>query len=148
MNPDIIPMTIDDYDEVARLWVNAEGVGLHDFEDSREGIALYLDRNPGMSFVAKYNGILIAAVLCGHDGRRGSINHLAVSPEYRGQGIGKALVNRCLSELQKAGIRKCNIVVFQDNTSGLEFWHKFAWKEREDLVFMQHMTVFDVNLSE
>lgn len=148
MNPDIIPMTIDDYDEVARLWVNAEGVGLHDFEDSREGIALYLDRNPGMSFVAKYNGILIAAVLCGHDGRRGSINHLAVSPEYRGQGIGKALVNRCLSELQKAGIRKCNIVVFQDNTSGLEFWHKLAWKEREDLVFMQHMTVFDVNLSE
>lgn len=140
MNPEIIPMTIDDYDEVACLWENAEGVGLHEFEDSREGIALYLDRNPGMSFVARQNGTIIAAVLCGHDGRRGSINHLAVNPEYRGQGTGRALVTRCLSELQEAGIRKCNIVVFQENISGLEFWRRLDWKEREDLIFMQHMT--------
>lgn len=140
MNIDIYPMTIEDYAEVATLWQGVNGVGLHDHEDSSEGIAAYLSRNPGMSFVARHNGRLIGAVLCGHDGRRGSINHLAVDPEYRKQNIGRILVDRCLFELAKNGIQKCNIVVFRDNTSGLEVWKKLGWNEREDLTFMQIKT--------
>jgi N-acetylglutamate synthase len=93
MNCDIVPMTIADYDEVIKLWQNVEGVGLHDYEDSREGISFYLDRNPGLSFVARQAGLLVGAVLCGHDGRRGSINHLAVALEFRMHSIGKMLVD-------------------------------------------------------
>lgn len=143
MRVDIVSMSISDYDGVANLWESVEGVGLHDFEDSREGIALYLDRNPGMSFVARENGAIVAAVLCGHDGRRGSINHLAVSPEYRRQGIGKALADRCLYELRSAGIRKCNILVLQENASGRGFWSRLGWNVREDLLHMQHLTVVE-----
>lgn len=137
MSIKIIPMTIADYDEVAQLWRNVEGVGLHDYEDSREGIALYLDRNPGMSFVARQDGRLLGAVLCGHDGRRGSINHLAVAHEFRKQAIGRALVDRCLAELKKNGIRKCNIVVFRENAPGREFWARLGWYERDNLMPMQ-----------
>lgn len=137
MNIDIKSMTITDYDEVAHLWANTDGVGLRDFEDSCEGIASYLDRNCGMSFVARRDGKLVGAVLCGHDGRRGCIYHLAVASEYRRQGIGKTLLNRSISELRAAGIRKCNIVVFKTNSSGQEFWRKLNWNGREDLMFMQ-----------
>ncbi len=137
MNIDIYRMTIADYDEVAALWQGMDGVGLHDHEDSFEGIAAYLSRNPDMSFIARNNGRLVGAVLCGHDGRRGSINHLAVAPEFRKQNIGRTLVDRCLCELAKNGIRKCNIVVFRDNISGMEVWKKLGWNEREDLTFMQ-----------
>lgn len=140
MSIEIAPMTISDYNEVALLWQSVEGVGLHDFEDSREGIALYLDRNPGMSFIARQDGRLVGAVLCGHDGRRGSINHLAVANEFRRQAIGRTLVDRCLSELKKIGVRKCNIVVFIDNVSGREVWKRLGWREREDLVPLQTQT--------
>ncbi|MHB1457763.1 MAG: GNAT family N-acetyltransferase [Armatimonadota bacterium] len=140
MSIDIKPMNIADYNEVAHLWQNTEGVGLHHFEDSREGIMLFLNRNPDMSFIARHDGKLVGAVLCGHDGRRGSINHLAVAEEYRRQGIGRSLVSRCLLELRLAGIRKCNIVVFAGNGSRLETWKRLGWIQREDLVFMQSST--------
>ena len=47
-------MAADDYDEVLRLWRDTEGIGLHEDEaDSRAGIARYLERNPGLSSVAR-----------------------------------------------------------------------------------------------
>lgn len=67
-------MTIQDYDEVLALWRTSEGVGLSD-ADSDEGVARFLDRNPGLSFVARDGEHLVGAVLCGHDGRRGYIHH-------------------------------------------------------------------------
>jgi len=134
---EIVPMEIADYEEVVRLWRSVEGVGLHDYEDSREGISFYLERNPGLSLVARQSGVLVGAVLCGHDGRRGSINHLAVALGFRLQAVGRMLVDRCLTELQLIGIRKCNIVVFRENESGRAFWKRLGWDEREYLVPMQ-----------
>ena len=78
-----------------------EGVGLSD-SDSKENIQLYLNRNPGLSLIAEQENELVGAILAGHDGRRGYLHHLAVSPDYRRQGIGKLLVNSCLKKLKQA----------------------------------------------
>ena len=70
--------TIDLYEEVIFLWNQCDGIGLSD-ADSRGSIKAYLERNPGMSFVASENGNIVGAILCGHDGRRGYIHHLILS---------------------------------------------------------------------
>lgn len=140
MKHDISAMTAADYEEVIALWSDSDGIGLHDYEDSREQISEYLRRNPGLSFVARDRGRLIAAVMCGHDSRRGMINHLAVHPDYRWNGLGRTLVDLCLAGLAEAGVRKCNIVVKHDNASGQDVWRRLGWDEREDLVFMQKKT--------
>ncbi len=111
----IHPMTIADYDQVLALWQQCEGVGLG-AADSRDNIAAYLIRNPNMSFIARSDESLIGAVLCGHDGRRGYLHHLAVHPTARRQGIARQLVDRCLRELQRAGIAKCHLFVFSPVT--------------------------------
>jgi len=72
-------MTTQDYDEVLTLWRSSEGVGLSD-ADLEEGVAHFLDRNPGLSFVARDGEHLVGAVLCGHDGRRGYIHHRSAEP--------------------------------------------------------------------
>ena len=59
--------------------------------DSKDDIARFLERNPGLSFVARDNGQLVGVVLCSHDGRRGYIDQLAVRKSHRRQGIGKGL---------------------------------------------------------
>ena len=115
-------MTIQDYDEVLSLWQASEGVGLSD-ADSEEGVACFLDRNPGLSFVARDGEHLVGAILCGHDGRRGYIHHLAVSKPHRCQGLGRALVERCLSALRGDGIGKCHIFVFADNQDTVSRHH-------------------------
>ena len=135
--PTILPMTIADYDEVIALWRASEGVGLSR-ADERPAIERFLQHNPGLSFVAREGGRLLGAVICGTDGRRGYLHHMAVAPESRRQGIGTRLAETCLSALHEQGIDKCHLFVFAANRSAREFWARIGWKERVELVIMSH----------
>jgi ribosomal protein S18 acetylase RimI-like enzyme len=132
----ITKMQIKDYDEVFSLWKNTEGMGLHSDTDSKKGILRYLKRNPGMSFVARENGRLVGTVLCGQDGRRGHLYHLAIDRSYRKKGIAKALVNRALSKLAAIGFSKCTLCAFVKNYAGRKFWRHTGWTERPDIIMM------------
>jgi ribosomal protein S18 acetylase RimI-like enzyme len=120
-------MTIGDHRHAHRIWKNARGICVV-AEDSRGGIALYLSRNRGLCFVATVDREVVGTVLCGHDGRRGILRHLAVKPAFRNRGIGSALAARCLAVLSRQGIRKCNLYVMRDNPSGMRFWERMGYR--------------------
>ena len=130
---DIEPFEMSDYDGAYAVWEQTEGIGLSE-ADSRENISLYLERNPGMSFVCRNGRTIVGTVLAGHDGRRGYVHHLAVVEESRNSGIGGGLLSACVESLRKAGIAKCHLFVFGDNQPGKQFWGRRGWKERDDLV--------------
>lgn len=121
-------------EEVLKFWSHIPGIHLHDNgEDSVEGIQAYLNRNEGFSFIAKDEGKIVGAIMCGHDGRRGLIHHLAVDTNYRRQGIGTRLLTMALNQLKEAGITKCALFVLKDNQAGEAFYQSQGWKE-EDIV--------------
>ncbi|HVO40678.1 MAG TPA: GNAT family N-acetyltransferase [Spirochaetia bacterium] len=137
---------IEDYEKAYELWESSEGIGLS-AADSRENIAVFLEHNPGLSFVAVPASAagagagspeLLGAVLASCDGRRGFLYHLAVARSARGQGIGRALVDRSLAALAGAGVRKCHLFVARDNPAGKRFWEKAGWEERTTLFVMSH----------
>ncbi|MGB3122669.1 MAG: GNAT family N-acetyltransferase [Pseudomonas sp.] len=130
--PTLRGMTSADYQAVLELMQNTPGISLRD-ADSREATERYLARNPALSFVAEAEGRLIACVMCGHDGRRGYLQHLLVLPEHRRQGIAQALVARCLAALEQLGIQKCHLDVFKTNTSAAHFWQGQGWMLRTDI---------------
>jgi ribosomal protein S18 acetylase RimI-like enzyme len=132
MQVDIFEFTITDYQNVISLWKSCEGIGLSG-ADSKDNMEAYLRRNPGMNFIAGYQNEIIGAVLCGHDGRRGYLHHLAVHPDYRMQGVGRLLVERCVTALQRIGIQKCHLFIFNSNNEGIRFWEKIGWIRREDI---------------
>ena len=132
LNIDIIQFDISLYDEVLALWQECEGIGLSD-ADSRENINKYLERNPGMSFIALSSGRIVGAILAGHDGRRGYIHHLAVHPDYRREGLARRLVDRSIEVLRNSGIRKCHLFIFNNNNDGLAFWKAIGWEHRSDI---------------
>lgn len=117
------PLSLDDYDAVYRLWADTEGLSLGE-EDTREGIAFYLRRNPGLSFVAVRQGEFVGTLLCGHDGRRGILRHLAVDRAHRRQGIAQRLVREGLAALAGEGITRCNLAVLTVNAEGQRFWER------------------------
>ena len=82
----------------------------------------YLLRNPGLSFVAVASDALVGCVMSGHDGRRGYLQHLMVLPSHRNQGIASSLVENCLGGLERLGILKSHIDVFQTNTLAQHYW--------------------------
>ena len=129
----IVEMNIGHYEDVLRLWHRCEGVGLDKKIDNKNKAAIYLARNPGLSFVALDKQKVIGAVLCGHDGRRGYLYHLAVADEFRNKGAGRRLVQKAVSKLRSIGIRKCHAFVFRDNVKGNKFWKRMGWTQRNDL---------------
>jgi ribosomal protein S18 acetylase RimI-like enzyme len=129
-------MRSGDHSEVLALWRACDGIGLS-AADGRGAVAAYLRRNSGMSFVAVARGRIVGAVLCGHDGRRGYLHHLAVRKRWRRRGIGAALVEAALARLHAARIQKCNLFLFDDNEPGRAFWEGRGWTARRDLVLLQ-----------
>lgn len=128
-------MTIEDYDKVYELWINTPGMGLNSRDDSREGIAKYLDRNPETCFVAEDDGKIVGVIISGHDGRRGYISHTAVALSARKQGIGTRLVESAMEAMKREGIAKVALVAFERNQTGNAFWENRGFTVRTDLVY-------------
>ena len=126
------PFTLDDHAGAMALWQRTPGVGLS-AADERDAIGAYLARNPGSSFVAERNGVLVGTLLGGHDGRRGLIHHLVTDPTLRRQGVARALVERGLQALRAQGIDKCHLMVFADNAEGQAFWAGMGGQRRDEL---------------
>ena len=128
-------MKIDDYEQVYELWMSCAGMGLNNLDDSKEGIEKFLKRNPDSCFVADVDNNIVGVIIVGNDGRRGYIYHTAVNPQYRKQGIAKSLVDTAMTALQKIGINKAALVVFDRNEVGNDFWEKMGFIVRDDLVY-------------
>lgn len=120
--------TIPDYDAAVHIWQRVEGVEIAEGDD-RKGIAEFLARNPGLSRVAIDGPAIVGVALCGHDGRRGHIYHLAVDPAYQGRGLGKRLLSECLDGLRSVRVQRVIILVADDNQRGSEFWKRYGWEE-------------------
>lgn len=125
----ITTMTVKDLPEAIKLWSISFKAGYSSGFDTAERLTLYLKRNPGLSSVAKNSkGELIGALLAGHDGRRGSIYHTAVYPQYRGKGIGRTLQERSINALKKEGITTGFLMISTHNPGSREFWENTGWK--------------------
>lgn len=133
---EIRKLSIEDYEKIYALWLSCAGMGLNDLDDSKEGIAKFLVRNPETCFVALDNsGTVTGVILAGNDGRRGYIYHTAVHPGYRKQGIGRSLVQHTMDALEACGIHKVALVVFERNETGNAFWEKIGFTVRNDLTY-------------
>jgi ribosomal protein S18 acetylase RimI-like enzyme len=120
--------SIDDYDAVLQLWQRVEGLELAEGDD-KEGVAHFVARNPGLSRVAICDCKVVGVAMCGHDGRRGHIYHVAVDPTYRRYGLGKRLVQECLDGLRRVGVMRAIILVADYNVGGAEFWKRGGWED-------------------
>jgi ribosomal protein S18 acetylase RimI-like enzyme len=136
------PLTIDDYDQLRTLWLTIKGFRIRTVDDSREGVARFLERNPLTSVAAIADKSLVGSILCGHDGRQGCFYHVCVDVSYRCQGVGTAMVQYCMDALAAQGITKVKLIAFTANDLGNTFWHALGWTKREDLFY------YDITLNE
>ncbi|ELP6741343.1 GNAT family N-acetyltransferase [Vibrio vulnificus] len=129
---EIREMNIADYDDVIKLWGQTEGMSLRD-ADSKESINNYLIRNPNLSFVAVSGNEIVGAVLVGTDGRRGYLQHLAISTNFRGKNLGRDLVSQAISALADVGVPKTHLFVYNENVNAQQFYEKLGWFPRDEV---------------
>ena len=132
---DIRRMEISDYEQALDLWKRTAGMGLSAADEKQE-IEKFLKKNSALCFSAFDGKKMIGTILCGEDGRRGYLYHLAVDENYRKTGIGKNLVQNSLDALKEMGIQKCHLFVIADNETGIAFWDHIGWELRKDIEVM------------
>ena len=132
---EIREFSINDYDAAIELWQRVEGLEIAEGDD-REGMTQFLARNPGLSRVATDGSAIVGVALCGHDGRRGHVYHLAVDPAYQGRGLGKRLLDESLADLRRTGVKRVIIMVADDNASGRQFWKRSGFEEISGAIAM------------
>lgn len=74
--------------------------------------------------------------MCGHDGRRGLLYHLAVDPAWRRRGVARRMAERCREGLAAEGIAHCFLFVLSENESGRRFWESMGWEPMTHVVAM------------
>ncbi len=136
---DIRAMVAADYPRAVDLWQRTKGIGLNE-SDTESAIGAFLERNPELSALATTpTGDVIGVVLCGHDGRRGYLHHLAVARSHRGGGVARSLIEFCFARLADANIPKCNIFVYRENEDGVGFWRHNGWAEQTWKIFQKRV---------
>ena len=128
----IRPMRPDDYEQVHALWLTIQGFGIRSIDDSKEDVLRFIRRNPETSVVAVYDGEIIGTILCGNDGRQGTLYHVCVARHMRRMGIGTQMVGYCMRALRDLKINKVSIVAYTNNDAGNAFWNGIGWKKRRD----------------
>ncbi len=133
----IMPMTVEDYDDVHALWLTIRGFGIRALDDSREDIRRFILRNPTTSVVARADGKIVGSILCGSDGRQGALYHVCVAREYRRRGIGTHMVGYCMHQLRLMGINKVSLIAFATNDAGNAFWKQIGWTRKSDVNYYE-----------
>lgn len=138
-------MNIADYDELFELWSHTKGMGLRSLDDSAEGIAKFLKRNPTTCFVVELDKKIVGGILGGNDGRRGYIYHTVVSEIHQKKGLGKLLVQTVLKAYAEDGINRVALVVLGWNQAGNGFWKSLGFEDRSDLVY-RNISLNEINI--
>ncbi len=133
----IQPMTVDDYGDVRALWLTISGFGIRTLDDSPADIRRFILRNPTTSVVARVGDRIVGSILCGSDGRQGSLYHVCVAREYRRRGIGTKMVGYCMQQLKLMGINKVSLIAFTRNDAGNAFWKQIGWTRKTDVNYYE-----------
>ena len=81
--------------------------------------------------VAVRNGQLIGTTMAGFDGHRGWVYYVAVHPDERRQGIGKALMYAAEQALAELGCGKVNLQVRAGNDAVVAFYQSLGYSVEE-----------------
>ena len=125
-----------DYSQVVEVW-QAAGLGVDDYDDSWSRLKQLVEKNQGGCLVAANEGQILGAVLGTYNGQRAWVYHLAVKPEYQGQGIGKALMVKLEEWCQRVGAKKIKLAVLKTNNQVIDFYQKLSYEREDDAVTLE-----------
>ena len=63
----------------------------------------------------------------------GCIQNVGVSPSHRGQGLGRALIQRCLLGFQSAGMKRVTLEVTANNSAAVELYRDLGFRATRTL---------------
>ncbi|MER5559812.1 GNAT family N-acetyltransferase [Streptomyces sp. NPDC002506] len=119
----------EDLDAVLAFWKTAaEGISI---SDDRAGVERLVARDPDALILAELDGELAGTVVAGFDGWRCHLYRLAVHPDRRRNGIGRALLAAAEDRFTALGGRRADAMVLVRNERAQHAWAAAGYKAEE-----------------
>ncbi|MDB5515761.1 MAG: acetyltransferase [Tardiphaga sp.] len=129
----IAPLEDADIAAVVALW---QRCGLtRPWNDPQADIALARQESNSTILLGRDGDAVAASVLVGHDGHRGAVYYVAVDPDHRDKGFGRAIMTAAEDWLRARGILKLNLMVRGDNAQVKAFYETLDYEEQERIVY-------------
>jgi ribosomal protein S18 acetylase RimI-like enzyme len=128
-------MTLKDYDAVLTLWSQGEISIRPQGRDSRKNIRWQLQQPTSLYFIAEDKGEIVGAILGTHDGRKGWINRLVITPAYRQKGIAKRLVEEVEQRLATRGINIVAALIEEGNDTSMHVFERLGYTKHSDILY-------------
>ncbi len=112
--------TVEESNAVIDLWDRC-GL-LRSWNDPKLDIDRKLTDQNGCFLVGHDGPRLVASIMVGYDGHRGSINYLAIDPAFAGRGYGTEMMKAAEQFLISLGCPKINLCVRKGNEAAVEFY--------------------------
>lgn len=123
---EIRPFEATDTEDVVALWASA-GL-LVDSNDPYLEIGRKVAHSPDQFFVGLRGLSIVATVMVGYDGYRGSVNFLAVGPTEQGTGVGAAMMLHAEQVLASVGCAKIGLQVHASNADAIGFYEAIGYR--------------------
>ena len=130
---DIAGITDGDIADVIALW---QRCGLtRPWNDPASDIALARRNANSTILVGRADGAVVATAMVGHDGHRGWVYYVAVDPDWRMKGFGRAMMDAAEASLRAAGVPKLQLLVRRENAKAGAFYQSIGYEEADTIVF-------------
>lgn len=129
MNVEFKTPSIEDYDRILELWDEADLPYKPEGRDRKKNIERELEEQPEY-WIGAYKGDELVGIIFGtDDGRKGWLNRLSVDKKYRGQGIGKELVERLEQIFEDEGFKIWAVLIEPDNPEAMDFFEHLNFED-------------------
>lgn len=126
----IRPLDPSDYESVLEIWQAVDLI--RPWNDARADL-LRAMRGPDSTVLGGYQPgeTLIATAMVGHDGHRGWVYYLAVTPERQHEGHARRIMQACEQWVRERQIPKIQLMVRSDNNDVVTFYETLGYETSE-----------------
>jgi ribosomal protein S18 acetylase RimI-like enzyme len=132
---EIRKLTINNYEEIIKLWTRASLPYKQKGRDRKEAIAAEMRANPNFFLGAFEDNRLIGMIIISCDMRKGWLNRLAIDPDYRHRGIAKTLIAESEKILRKRGFRIFCALIEDWNAASKKLFNECGYVEHHDIIY-------------
>lgn len=114
-----------DEENLVALWKRCELV--RPWNDPYKDIAFARRKPESDVLVGELDGRMIASVMVGHDGHRGIVYYVSVSPDYQGRGFGHEIMRGAEEWLRQRDVWKMNLLIREGNEQVQAFYESLGY---------------------